>query len=201
MKEEAPVSIGASPLGIGVGGRSTLRAGDPRLLTLVMMVMPVSTVIPVRVRVPVPNRGPVPGGIVVRLTIPVNIAVKSHPQPDAWTTFDTVGAPGFGSGRTGVRGHRSDAQDYRAEQGETAVRIVVVLQRLFVMAPGTVSGCRRGDAIGAMYRRYVARGLAWYCRYRTGIVRVIGPSIPMSIGNQAPYVQIESKLHRSDGTI
>ena len=33
MKEEAPVSIGASLLGIGVGGRSALRAGDPRLLT------------------------------------------------------------------------------------------------------------------------------------------------------------------------
>ena len=118
MKEEAPVSIGASPLGIGVGGRSALRAGDPRLLTLMMMVMPVSTVIPIRVRVPVPNRGPVPGGIVVRLTMPVNIAVKSPPAARRLDNVRHCWGAGFRSGRTGVRGHRSDAQDYRAEQGE-----------------------------------------------------------------------------------
>ena len=118
MKEEAPVSVGASPIGIS-GGRSIVRAVDPRLLTLIMVVMPVViTVVPVRIRVPVPSRRPVPGGIAVRLTIPVHIAVKSPSATGHLDNLRHCWGAGSRGGKTGVRGNRCGAQNHRAEQSQ-----------------------------------------------------------------------------------
>src|SRR3954469_15967295 len=150
-------------------------SADPRLLTLVMTVMPVvMAVVPVRIRVPVPSWGPVPGDIVVRLTIAVDIAVKS---PAAAGHLDNVrhcwGA-GFRSGRTGVRGDRSDAQGHRAEQGQNCCMHCSRPLTPLPYGPGRLPRCRRGEAIRPVYRRYVVHRLAWYLGYRTGVMRVAG---------------------------
>src|SRR3954453_21256361 len=119
MKEEALVSIWASLIGRGVRRRSIFRAADPRLLTLVMVMMPVViTVVPVRIRVSVPSWRPVPGGIAVRLTISVHIAVKSPPAAGHLDNVRHCWGAGSRGGRTGVRGNRCGAQNHRAEQSQ-----------------------------------------------------------------------------------
>jgi hypothetical protein len=175
MAGGAPVSVGASPIGTDVGGRSILRAADPRSLTLVMVVMPVViTVVPVRIRVPVPRWGPIPGGIVVRLTIPVPIAVKSPPAAGHLDNVRHCRGAGVRSGGTGVRGHRSGAQDHRTKQGQNCCTHRGRPSTPLRHGPGKVPWCRRGEAIRPMYRRYVMRRLAWCLRCRTGVMRVVG---------------------------
>src|SRR3954454_19181375 len=115
MTKEEPGRSRSSSIGFGVEYQSILRSTIWRSMAVVMTGMPG---VPVRIWMSVPRRVLVCGiAVVIRLTVPEDIAVK--PLAAAAGHFDDVrhcrGA-WLRNSRTGIRRHRSGAQNQGTEQ-------------------------------------------------------------------------------------